>query len=133
MHDRDLRDIKIFGGLAVLCGTILMLLTVLVALLILSTGGPDRNADLLKGGIALVAGLIMGAALVGTGGELQRAGRMSGPSRRSLRLDWTALLLVMLGGFAVGIWAAQALAIVASLIIIGLFLIRDAIINITSR
>lgn len=131
MYDRDIRDIKLFGTLAVMSGGIGMLLTFLVGGLVLLSGGSTNLNDIVSGAIILVTALVMSAALVGIGGELQRADRHSA---RDLRLNWTALLVVMVAGLLVGLWQnAQVLSFAAAVVLVGLVWTRGAVINLTSR
>ena len=133
MYEHDVRDVKLFGTVAVLTGSLLMTFTFLAAGLVLATGGSTNQGAIVRGCVAGGTALVMSAALIGTGGEMRRLKPSSSLSRQNLRLDWTALLIVMVAAFGIGLWVARVLAILASLIIIGLFWTRGAVANLTNQ
>lgn len=133
MHDQDLRDIKLYGSLAMMSGAVLLCLSLAAILLVLASGGSTSTDTIVTGGILAVTLVILGSALAGLGGNLYRADRNTQVGRESVRLDWTALLLVELVGFFIGIWLLPALAMFTALMLIGLVWIRQPVIRITSH
>lgn len=133
MHERDLRDIQLFGRVAVISGSILMIITFIGLFIVLASGGTTEKSSLVTGSLTFITAIIMASALVGIGGELQRAHVRSVSTRLGLRLDWTALFIAMAISFGLGFWLSQALAIVSSLMLVGLVLIRRAVINVTTH
>lgn len=133
MEHHDLRDIQLFGTLCLITGIIILILTAVGVILILATGGSDLAFNLNQG-LWLVGTLtVLNSSLIGLGGELQRSAHHTAAARENLRLTWTALLIVLVACFLVGIVLLPILAGFAAVMIIGLTWIRQPIIRITSR
>jgi hypothetical protein len=131
MDDRNIRDLKLFGTLAAVSGTLLMLLTFLAAGLVLVTGGSTSLDAIVRGIIIFITSITMSAGLIGTGGAFQRAGRTP---INDIRLDWTALLVIMMVSLGASlIFNIQPLSLVAATVLVGLFWVRPAVINLTNR
>lgn len=132
MSPHDLRDIKLYGTISVVCGFVQLLMSGLGITLILATGGSQFPLDFAEGAILSGTLLIMSSAIIGLGGEFQRASRASALARENLRLTWTAQLLVLVVSFLIGLWLLPMLASVAAIMILGLVWIRQPVIRVTS-
>lgn len=130
MDNNDIRDIKLYGTLAVMSGGVIMLFTLFGVLLLLAAGGDGLPMGALPGAVLAFTILIMSAALIGIGGEFQRANRASSLNRENLRVGWVALLLVLVASFAIGLWLMQLLAAFSAVMVLGLVWIRVPIIRV---
>lgn len=133
MPNRDLSDIRIVGTIGFVIGALLMLLTILAAFLLLVAGATSTSGLNLHGALSVMLALIMALALVGCGGAMRTIRPGNTADLENLRLVWTALVLVMAAAVPAGFWLIQPLADLAILMLLALFVIRGAVIRITTR
>ncbi|HEY6736266.1 MAG TPA: hypothetical protein VI322_00965 [Candidatus Saccharimonadia bacterium] len=132
MHNRDLRDIKLYGTLTVVVGAVQLLITSVLIMLVLATGASQLAMPLSQAVIMGISLVMVSCGLVGLGGELQRANRLTAITRENLRLTWSALLLLLVAGFLIGLWLLPLLASICAVLILGLMWIRQPVIRVTS-
>lgn len=122
------RDIRLFGSLAIIFGSFIMFASLGGGLVILSTNA-YLVASPVKMVITVITALIAGWTMIAIGTEFARATEATIKHRQGLRLDWTALLVVLVCAAVVGAWAFQPLAFLSALWILGLFWIRISIVE----
>ncbi len=127
-----LRDIHLFGSLAIIFGSLMMFASLGGAFLFLATNA-YLEVSPLKVVLTVIVALIGGWTMVATGAEFARASEETIRHREGLRLDWTALLIVLSLATAVGSWTFQPLAFLCNLWILGLFWIRISILELLKK
>jgi hypothetical protein len=76
---------------------------------------------------------VMSTTLISCGTTLSRTRPYHHFDTDALRLNWTALFAMMLLTGVANLWLVPQLSIVAGFILLGLLLIREPIINLTSH
>lgn len=128
MLDRDVQYIRFIGVLTAGIGLGLFFLTAIGTLAILFGGNLINSNQLVHGGLVILLAFIMSFSLISCGSEIQRI-KLSSVSIQQLRLVWTALVLIMFVCALAGLWLAQPLAFLASLMLLALFSARGAILR----
>jgi hypothetical protein len=128
-HSSDRYKINFVGGLAVALGLVLMLLTIFAAILTVfsySTGGA------LKGALSFGLCLVIASGYLGIGTKLTRLKYYTAADIETLRLSWTALLLLSVLGAVLAYYLLQPLVGVCALMIVVLVAIRRSVIRLSS-
>ena len=129
--ERDIQSISIVGTVLLGLGLVQLLLTMFVALFGLFAGLAS-GSNFTKGLLAVALSLLMASTMSSCAIQLQNLKTYSQSQIQSVRLVWTALVLVMaLCGIA-ALWIIPTLTTLAILVILALFTIRPAIIRLSS-
>ncbi len=131
MPDRDIRKVRIVGGLVFGLGLLLIVLTFFIALFGLFSGSVSDPNQLIPGLLGLGLSLVMACSLIACGAELQKIRPYSSAGIESMRLVWTSLVILMFLGGIAGFWLAPPLSSLALIVLIALFLVRGAVVRLT--
>mgnify|MGYP000971821297 CR=1 FL=1 len=122
------RDIKLFGSLAIVFGSLMMFASLGGGFIYLASNA-YLTTDPWQAWLTVTAALITGWTMVGIGNEFARATESSIKHHEGLRLDWTALLVVLAITMVLSAWTFQPLAFLCALWILGLFWVRISILQ----
>lgn len=127
--ERDKTKIRFVGALSVGCGTIMLVLDFFVTLFRLVSGPGYSYAQT---GISFILMLIVASTLMSCGTQLTRLRLYTSNDVQVMRLNWTALVIVMVVGGLIAYATAPTVAYVCALEIIALFAIRGSVIRLSA-
>ncbi|MDF2461660.1 MAG: hypothetical protein K0S68_1063 [Candidatus Saccharibacteria bacterium] len=130
-RERDKHAVRTVGAICLGLGLILVPLTLLVtAASLLTTAG--RTGDIARGFLAFVTPLIMGSTLLACGTQLQSLRLFTDQQITNMRMAWTGILLVMVAGGGVAVWAnIPGLVYLAAFVLCLLIIIRPSVIRLS--
>src|SRR5215204_3679307 len=106
-RERDKQSVRAVGAICLGLGLIVVPLTILATLsILLTTAG---RGDLVKGATIFFTAIVMGSTMMSCGTVLQQLRLLTDQQVDSMRMSWTGLLIVMVAGGAVGVWAMPGL------------------------
>ena len=127
--ERDKTKVRLAGALTLGIGIVMMLLTLFTTLFALFSG-PTANYP--RAVIAFGLLLILASTLMSCGMQLTRLRLYTTADIQTLRLNWTALVLVMVIGGLVSFWVFPQISDVCVVELVVLFSIRGAIIRLSA-
>ncbi len=127
--ERDKMKIRIAGAISLGMGFVLLLLTLFTTLFALFSG-PSANYG--RALLAFGLTLIIASTLMSCGTQLTRLRLYTGIDVQSMRLNWTALLLVMVIGGLISFWLMPEISDVCVIEIIVLLTVRGAVIRLSA-
>jgi len=134
MHpERDIRSVRFVGSLSLMLGMVLMILTLVAALFALFSGIGSDQGSIIHWAVQFVVALVMAAAMMGCGAQLQRARYYGYTDVENIRMVWTSEVIVMVLGIVFSVSNIPPLAWVGILMLFLLFTIRGAIIRLSGR
>jgi len=127
--ERDKTKVRLAGALTLGIGIVMMLLTLFTTLFALFSG-PTANYP--RAVLAFGLLLILASTLMSCGMQLTRLRLYTTADIQTLRLNWTALVLVMVIGGLVSFWVFPQISDVCVVELVVLFSIRGAIIRLSA-
>jgi hypothetical protein len=131
MRPLDIHSIRFVGGLIFGLGLVQMVLTLLVSLIALFGGATSSMGQLGHQLIIVGYALAMALAMIACGQQLHQANPRTASGVEDLRFIWAALLVVLILCCLAGAWLMPALGALAGGLVVGLFVIRGAIIRLS--
>lgn len=134
MHpQRDIQSVRFVGGLSLVLGMVLLILTLLAALFALFNGGGTDQGNVVHWAVIFVVALVMASTMMGCGAQLQRARNVGWTDVENIRMVWTSEVIVMVLGIVLSINNVPPLAWTGGLMLFLLFTVRGAIIRLSGR
>jgi hypothetical protein len=130
--ERDMQSIRLVGTLLLGVGLIQLALTCVVALFGLFAGISTNIGSFSKGLIGVAVSVVMASIISSCAVQLQQLHSFSASKIQSIRLVWTALVLVLALAAIAAAWIAPTLTTLAIVLELALFTIRPAIIRLSS-
>jgi hypothetical protein len=127
--ERDKQIVRTVGSLITGIGAMLLLVTGLATLFALSA---IPTGNIIPGLVALALALVMASTLMSCGTQLMRLRLLTHEEIHTMRLCWTALLLVMVFGGILAFWIVPPLGLIAAFMVLALLAIRPAVIRLSS-
>ena|SRR6266404_2096291 len=128
-YQRDKALVRTVGGLALLLGAILMIVTIVITFVSLATGG--GRGDLVHGAFAFALALVMSSTLMGCGAQFQRLTFYTAADVDNMRMAWTGLLIVLVLTGIPAYWVIPPLYQLALFCVVILIFIRGAVIRLS--
>jgi hypothetical protein len=130
--ERDMQSIRLVGTVLLGVGLIQLILTLFVALFGLFAGISTNISSFSRGLIGVAVSIVMASIISACAVQMQQLRSITASKIQSLRLVWTALVLVLALAAVASIWVAPSLTALAVLMELALFTIRPAIIRLSS-
>jgi len=132
MSNRDLLAVQAAGAFCAGLGFILLLVVPLSMLFLAFSGVPSSAFDLIDGLASLILALITAITLASSGLHLANVKQHTIVHSEVLRTNWTVLVIMMALVALIGLWLQPLLSLVAGIVLLVLFLVRPAVIRLTS-